>query len=385
MDEFIRQIHAAGSQFVLLVTGGGSGAIARLLQVPGASRAILEAAVPYAPAALNDWLGATPEQYCSAATARSMAAAAFERARQLQPAAPSPAGIGCTCSLASDRPKRGAHRIFVAAQTSRATETWSLVLDSSRSRAEEEAIAAALVLYAAAVSAGLDAALPETAADEPIDHERTAAPPAWTALLLGETRKTLAKPVAPAQATSEGTSPPHARCIFPGAFHPRHEGHRRMAAIAAKILGKTVEHEISLTNVDKPPLDFAEVAARAAQFAADEPLWLTRAATFREKADLFPGATFVVGADTLLRIAEEKYYGGSPTARDAALAHLAEQQCRFLVFGRTSAPPGGARRFETLAALPLPPVLAALCEQVPEAMFHQDISSTQLRQQSNPP
>ena len=59
-------------------------------------------------------------------------------------------------------------------------------------------------------------------------------------------------------------------------------------------MGSEVAHEISLVNVDKPPLDFTDLAERAAQFAASEPLWITRAATFREKADVFPGATFIV-------------------------------------------------------------------------------------------
>jgi hypothetical protein len=206
-------------------------------------------------------------------------------------------------------------------------------------------------------------------ADEKIAHEYAVAPATWSALLLGETRKTLAAPVVGAEGAA----------IFPGAFHPRHDGHRRMAAIAGEFLERRVEHEISLTNVDKPPLDFAEVASRASQFTADEPLWLTCAPTFAEKADLFPGAIFLVGADTLVRIAEDKYYGGSPTARDAALVHRAERRCRFLVFGRTVTPPGEAPRFETTADMALPRVLAELCVQVPEAAFRQDISSTQLR------
>ena len=65
---------------VLAITGGGSGAIADLLEVPGGSRTVLEAVVPYSAAALVEFLRGKPEQFCSARTARAMAMAAFQRA-----------------------------------------------------------------------------------------------------------------------------------------------------------------------------------------------------------------------------------------------------------------------------------------------------------------
>src|SRR5688500_11050393 len=69
----VQQIHASGRQLVIALTGGGSGAISTLLQVPGASASILEAIVPYAAQSLHDWLGGPVDQYCSEATARAMA------------------------------------------------------------------------------------------------------------------------------------------------------------------------------------------------------------------------------------------------------------------------------------------------------------------------
>jgi hypothetical protein len=141
------------------------------------------------------------------------------------------------------------------------------------------------------------------------------------------------------------------------------------------LLGRPVEFEISIENVDKPPLDFTELAARAGQFA-DAPLWFTRAPTFAQKARLFPGAAFVVGADTIERIGEARYYG-SPAARDAALEELAAAGTRFLVFGRVV-----EGRFCGLADLPLPSLLADMCTGVPAERFRRDISSTELRRQA---
>ena len=102
---------------------------------------------------------------------------------------------------------------------------------------------------------------------------------------------------------------------------------------------------------------------------------MTRAATFAEKALLAAGATFVVGADTIARISDPRYYDHDATRRDAAIATIARQGCRFLVFGRLI---GGA--FCTLADLDLPAGLWKLCDEVPEAEFRDDVSSTELRE-----
>jgi hypothetical protein len=147
-----------------------------------------------------------------------------------------------------------------------------------------------------------------------------------------------------------------------------------MAAVAAQLLGHPPAYEISITNVEKPPLDFLEIDRRLGQFSAGEAVFLTRAATFVEKARLFPDATFIVGADTIERIADPKYYGGSAAGPAQAVRSIADHGCRFLVFGRVA-----AGKFRVLADLKLPGALAALCQIVSEAEFRSDVSSTELR------
>jgi hypothetical protein len=166
--------------------------------------------------------------------------------------------------------------------------------------------------------------------------------------------------------------------VFPGAFHPLHAGHLKMAETATAMLGSPVQFEIAILNVDKPPLDYTEIAARLAQFTAGQVVWLTRAATFVEKSELFPDSVFVVGVDTIVRIADARYYGGDAPGCRAAIRRIAERGCRFLVFGRKT-----AAEFETLRDMRLPPDLLAICEEVPENRFREDISSTQLRRQSS--
>ena len=163
------------------------------------------------------------------------------------------------------------------------------------------------------------------------------------------------------------------RCLLPGSFNPVHEGHRRMLATGAARLGADTgaAFELAIVNPDKPPLSPEYAAARLAGFTGDEAVWLTRAPTFPEKARIFPGATFAVGVDTMVRIAEPRYYGG-PEGLARAIALLGP--CRFLVFGRRA-----GSGFATLASIALPEALRALCDGVPEAEFRADISSTELR------
>lgn len=378
--DFIRAIHDSGRQVVIAVTGGGSGAISALLEVPGASRSVLEAVVPYSAAALAAWLGGVPDQSCSAATARAMAMAAFVRARRLAPDA-DPAllvGVACTASLATSRPKRGEHRIHVGAQTASVTVSHSLTLEKGRrDRAAEEAIASELLLRAAGEACGIETA----AGADPLwstamTSNRVQIEAACTDLMLGARRFIVLKPGNENEFFNAAATP-RLPVVFPGAFNPPHVGHLGMAAEAERRLALPVAWELSIVNVDKPPLDFISIRDRLTALRREDGkrlAALTCASTFREKAELFPGAVFVVGVDTLIRIADSRYYGGAAAGRDGAIQQIAELGCRFLVFGRQM-----GERFQTAADLDLPPVLRDLCDEVPAADFREDTSSTEIR------
>jgi len=372
--ELITAIHANEHQAVLAVTGGGSRAISQLLQVPGASRTVLEAVVPYSAAALADWLGSAADQACSAPTARAMAMASWIRARALSPKSDPHqlVGVGATASLVSDRPKRGEHRVHVAIQTATTTATYSLVLaKDDRVRLAEETLAAQLLLLGLAKSCQLDVAdtrsifEKDLQGNEQIKSSLQQANAEWTELLLGE-RSQVCYPASH-----------HAQSVFPGAFNPPHVGHKRIAAIAAERLGCPVSYELSITNVDKPPLDFFEIDTRLKQlrdFDGQTPILLSDAPTFPAKAALFPGCTFVVGADTIARIANPKYYRGEATGFAAAIQQIADGGCRFLVFGRQL-----QGKFCVLSDIELPQALLDLCDEVSAADFREDISSSEVR------
>ena len=359
--DIARGLHDRPHRGVIYVTGGGSLVLSDLLQVPGASATLVEAGIPYAQAALAALLGAPPEQACSAGTARDLAMCAFLRAKQLAPGAET-FGFAITASLSSTRPKRGEHRAYCALQTSARTHTTSLRLaKGERSREGEERLLGDVALAALADAFGIGHPGIRLTDGDTLQAQVAEGDPETQELLSG------ARPAV-------GVGAPKA--ILPGAFNPLHEGHRRMAAAAATRLGEPVAYEICIRNVDKPPLNFHDMQARREQFSESEEVWLTNASTFLAKARVFGGVTFVVGADTMCRIADAKYYENGDVK--AAVDELAEIGCRFLVFGRVLGRAEGDR-FVTLEDLKLPDRLRALSEGFSEAEFRSDVSSTALR------
>jgi hypothetical protein len=376
MDESWRKMivatHSSGRQAVLAITGGGTGAISELLRVPGASKLVLEAVVPYDGRALEAFLGAAPAQACSGETAVAMAARARERAAAFGRAGAPPLGLGATASLATDRPHQGEHRCHIAVATGPRTDLCSIVLAKGRrDRAGEEDLVARAVLLWLARACGVEAPSPRVLldADEPLTEDCSPGDPIGELLASGVDRLTVWP-----DGTIETSAPPP-RVVFPGSFNPVHAGHRTLARVAEEMLGAPAAFEISVVNVDKPPLSEKEVRMRLAQFRGASRVELTRAPTFVEKSRIFPGATFVVGADTAERLVAARYYGGEEPGMTAALREMADRGCRFLVAVRLDRD----GRVQSLADVAVPPAVAHIFTPIPENRFRLDASSSAIR------
>ena len=369
----IAEMHASGRQAVLAITGGGTGAIAELLRVPGGSRLLLEALVPYDARALTGFLGFEPEQACSVDTAVAMAQRARERAAKLAPTAARLVGLGATAGLVTDRPRQGEHRFHIAVSTEAGTDHCSIVLAKGRrDRPGEEDLVARAIVLRLARACGVAALSPRSLLEP---DERYAEAVAQTRDLIDQL---LAGGVERVTAWPDGQlriSEPPPAIVLPGSFNPLHAGHLLLARVAEEIRQQPVAFEISVLNVDKPPLAAGDVRNRLAQFSWRARVELTRAPTFLEKSRLFPGAAFVIGADTAERLVAARYYGDSAARMEAALQEMTERGCSFLVAVRVD--PAG--RVRSLSDVAVPRRFGQLFTAIPESRFRLDSSSSDIR------
>jgi len=90
---------------------------------------------------------------------------------------------------------------------------------------------------------------------------------------------------------------------------------------------------------------------------------------------MFPGTTFVIGADTAERLFEPKYYGDDEARMHMALEEIANFGGSFLVAVRIDA----AGRVRTLSDIPVPRRYAELFTEIPQHRFRFDTSSSEIR------
>ena len=387
-QRLISALHGSGRKAALAITGGGSGAVGQLLRVPGGSRLLIEAQIPYDAQALAAFLGFAPAQACSSDTAIAMARTVRVRAAGLMPAGTGVGGgadlvgLGATAALVSDRPRKGEHRFHIAFANSAIVAHCTCVMAKGRRdrAAEEDLVSRAIILWLAR-ACGIAAPSPRSLIDADEHYAETVYAETGVAagdmagdtldqLLAGELDRVTVQPDGQMM-----LSAPQPFVLFPGSFNPLHEGHLLLARVAEELSQQPVAFEISVTNVDKPPLAGETVRHRLAQFAWKSPVELTRAPTFLEKSRLFPGATFVVGADTAERLLGPKYYGDDEARMHTALEEIANSGGRFLVAVRLNA----AGRVRALNDIPVPRRYADLFTEIPEHRFRFDISSSEIR------
>ena len=279
-------------------------------------------------------------------------------------------------ALATDPPRAGRDRAHLAVVGPGPATGWRLALDGwPGDRAGQERLTGAAALLAAWRGAGCGP-------DEP----------GWPEGLTGALRAERPDPdywlrrVAsgdfgwarchPDLTWSARGAPPGA--VLAGSFDPLHEGHLGLAAAAAEHLQTPVELELSLQNVDKDRLGAAAAAERVAGVAGRAPMVIDRAATFVEKSALFPGAVFVIGADTAVRVVDPRYYGGAAGLGEG-LDRIRANGCSFLVAGRSV-----AGRYVGFDELDLG-AATDLFAELPPAAFRRDVSSSQIRARRTAP
>ena len=386
--EIVLAIHTSPTAAAIVVTGAGSRAVSWLMAEAGASRTVLDAQIPYARPALDEYVGARAEQHVSAVEAAAMAEEAFWRGLKLdaesrpdQIGTRPVVGLACTATIATDRVKRGEHRSHVAVRTATDLLTASIVFDKgARDRDGEEEVASRLIVNLLAQACGVPDKLPVDIGEaDRLTQGSVSVSGPLSAVVTGSADAAAIDLDGAIHATA-----PEGCAVIAGSFNPVHDGHWRLAEVAADISGKELIFEISVTNVEKPPLDLPVLQARLAQMRRQRRMAITRAPTFVEKSRLMPGSTFVIGYDTAVRLFDDRFYPpydagadieSTETAWGVALSELRRNGCDFLVAGRAT-----AQGFQTLDDLDVPDAYAGMLTQIPESAFRFDGSSTEIRE-----
>jgi hypothetical protein len=370
----IQNIHDSQTLAAFAVAGAGSSAIDWLLSVAGASRTVLEIIVPYSENSFSEYIGSRPEQTVSIDAAKSLALAAYTRALNLRNDSRPVIGIACTATIATDRPKRGDHRGHVGLWTSEGWSVFSLTLEKGlRDRAGEEQLLSVLILRTLAFACGVvDTLELQLAHSEHVEESGTRYDTPLDAFNNEHISSVLFSP----DGSSQGNAH-HLGGVLSGSFNPLHNGHRQLVSVASRILGAPVIYELSVTNVDKPPLENEIVQERVNSFRAVGDLVITKAPVFYEKARVFPGCTFVIGWDTMIRLVDPKYYSDDYANMILALSQIRDAGCKFLVAGRIN-----ETEFHTLGEVNIPALFQNMFQEIPESEFRSDISSTEIRQAS---
>ena len=377
-------------------------------------------------------------------------------------------GLSCTAALISAQPKRGCHRMHAACASANGVRTYSLTLNKAltRTRREEDDLCSRVLLDAllnnlsfssednenlVSVSKFASKLIKE---DEIIFETALPCADSLENFYAGKTKKVFMqlkiKSNQPSSTDNNATLSlddfecwedlilPEGSLIYPGSFRPMHRGHAQLALAALEsevkrctqasaivenaspCLPPLIVFEISAKNADKPPLSRADVLQRARALLASLPAYgienaavcITFEPLFVGKAALFRGCTFVLGADTLTRILDVKYYGqqeknamlatrlaGCDLSETqlvqqarfgelvAALASIHANSVRFVVGGREVIENGHSHFLscaEILAssrcALIPKHLLQGLFSGLDEAQFRVDLSSTMIRQ-----
>ena len=174
--------------------------------------------------------------------------------------------------------------------------------------------------------------------------------------------------------------PPPNAIVLAGSFRPLHRGHRSLLESALTVLNEPLIpcFEISITNVEKSDIATSDLNARLEQFdQPDDTVVITRAATFVEKARLMTGTTFAIGYDTAVRLFDDRFYADAVASSQTAdaMEEIRNLDCRFVVGGRHDQ----NGRFRTVRDLEIPKGFESLLTEIPEAVFADPISSTEIR------
>jgi nicotinic acid mononucleotide adenylyltransferase len=292
-----------------------------------------------------------------------MAAKAYSAAKKIAPGTnpKNLLGVAVTASLATNYSKKGEHKFFIAIQTYKYSSSFSYsFVKGELTREEEEQVATDHIIKVIAQSCEVQNH--KISENSSLKIKTVEAEKNWVKLVDSKI-----------DFVSSSNRIPE--LIFPGSFNPFHSGHNSMSELAEKKTGLGLAYEICIQNADKPPLSYHEIEKTLNQFNHGHEWVLTKAGKFTDKAALFPNSVFIIGADTLTRILDEKFYLNRQDMLNQ-LDLFNSHNINFLVFGRKI-----KNNFIDLDSVTIPEHIDKRFSGFGEEIFRDDISSTLIRKE----
>ncbi|XP_061356526.1 uncharacterized protein LOC133300955 isoform X2 [Gastrolobium bilobum] len=304
-----------------------------------------------------------------------MALLAYNRALKLSTPGSPVVGVGFTGSLASSRPKHGEHRFYMSTRTADRLWISQVTLTKGlRTREEEDRVSSHLLLKAIANVCKVPATAVLELSESDVSDEcekQFNEDQELEQLINGQ--------ICFKMYPFSSEIPAERKIILSGSFNPLHDGHLKLMEVATGICGDGYPcFELTAVNADKPPLSVPQIKDRIKQFEkVGKTVIISNQPYFYKKAELFPGSTFVIGADTAVRLINPKYYDGDYDKMLKILIGCKQTGCTFLVGGRNV---DGA--FKVLDDLDVPEELKDMFISIPAEQFRMDISSSEIRKRS---
>lgn len=282
----------SNKRIFLALTGGGTECVGKILRNGGASSYFVGAVIPYSVDQLKKCIGGDPHKYCTKEVAEKMAVVAWQEAAHSAPVGVEIIGIGVTASLTkANQRKDRINEAHIVVQDNCTIKYHYVNLNHIKNRVEQENVLSDIITtkVETLINDGLIYSDEFTMFNEELMNVYTPHP----------------KPVVMDSKMQNGEY----YTLFPGSFHPFHNGHLEVAEISHNVTTFKVVFELSIINYDKPIIAVEDVIDRTNKIMemCEKKPWyggivVSCLPLFSQKIQILKPEYIILGQDTAIRL-----------------------------------------------------------------------------------